>query len=1121
MLQIRLLGEFRLAADSQPLDTVLKPRLQVLLAFLLLHRHTPQPRQRLAFSFWPDSSEGQAFTNLRKLVFQLRQALPLIDAFLTTETHCLGWRNDAPFQLDVAELEQALDQLDRLELPAVETVGRVVALYRGELLPGCYDDWILPPRRALHERVVRGLERALTGLVAQHEYLAGLRAAEHLVRLDPLHEAGYRHLMHLRALSGDRAGALRVYHECVSVLDRELEVPPAAETRALYQQLLKSEPAPAQVADPVPAQEQVQAPLVGRKAEWQALQQAWQVVSRRGPHMVTLWGEAGVGKTRLVEELLRWARLRSGTVAYARAYAAEGALAYAPLAEWLRSEAVSRAVADLPELWQTELARLRPELLTENPRLPPPTPMTEDWQRQRFHEALARAVLAAPKPLLVALDDLQWCDGETLAWLRYLLHFDPQAPLLVVGTVRSEAVDDQHPLHALRRQLQRADRWTALELPPLDPAETVALAGHLAAADVTAWAAQLYQETEGNALFVVETVRAGLIGRRRATEAASPGDLPPTVQAVIEARLALLSPSARQLVQLAAATGRAFTLDLLAAAGDAGEDALVRDLDELWRRRIVRGQGDGYDFSHDKLREVAYAELSPMRRRRAHRRIAQALEQRHAADPREVAGLLAAHWEHAGERGRAASCALVAGDYALATYAPQQAQQQYARALALSDDAAVQLDALLGLSRAHFALEDFATAIVHAEQALALTAEPVPATAVAPRRAKLLHLLAEAWFARYDVDRCESYARAALTAADTIHDHETLCQSLSLLGQVCSARGDPEPELDLIDRALAICRQTGNRWREGRTLADLGWLQALRGEFGDAVTAAEAALACLATTDDRAGLAFAWNVLGRSQGGRGHYTAAFAAFANSHAIAAAIDHKFLLAQVPNMRGWLWQQLGDYSQALQLDREGVSLAQAWSKTPAEISAAINVALDTLHLGDPEQALAQLDAMRARIEQEAMGFHAWRWRLRLLEGRGWCYLALGQPQRSLELAQAAVTLAQATWSRKYVAAGLALRGRALAALEQPEAATAALAQAIALADQIGYQPLRWQRRGDLAQLYQATGRVADAEACTGEALGIVQAIAADLTDAALRAAFLDTPAVRTLQAAVALQ
>ena len=150
-------------------------------------------------------------------------------------------------------------------------------------------------------------------------------------------------------------------------------------------------------------------------------------------------------------------------------------------------------------------------------------------------------------------------------------------------------------------------------------------------------ARRIYTETEGIPLFVVETVRAGAsqwsgethatIFYRNAPQAGDRPPLPPRVYAVIAGRLAQLSAPARSLVGLAAVMGRAFTLDILLAAGNSDEESTVGVLDELWTKRIIRERGmNGYDFTHDKLREVAYAELSVPQRRLLHRRIAQALE---------------------------------------------------------------------------------------------------------------------------------------------------------------------------------------------------------------------------------------------------------------------------------------------------------------------------------------------------------------------------------------------------------------------------------------------------------------------------------------------------------------
>lgn len=383
MLQVTLLGEQAITDDVTGTVRTRSSRSIALVGFLVLHAGIPQTRQLIAGLFWPDSTDAQALTNLRRELHHLRQALGA-ETSLDVTSKDLCWRDTESCRVDVrtfgTEREAALAADAADDTPGILVhAAAALAHCRGDLLPGMYDDWLLEARSELQRQCVELCDVLCSARARTGDLLGAVDAARRRVGLAPLEEVGYRTLMQLQADCGDRAGAVSTYHHCASVLERELGLDPDQATRKTLQRLLARVPATTeQQPTKKPATEPMTEPtarrsglaaakLFGRATEFGRLQVIWQTAAAGRPSLCLVRGDAGVGKTRLVAEIADLARQQGAVVASSQCFGTSGRLALAPVADWLRNPAVQSATAALDPVWRVEVDRLVPSARERGP----------------------------------------------------------------------------------------------------------------------------------------------------------------------------------------------------------------------------------------------------------------------------------------------------------------------------------------------------------------------------------------------------------------------------------------------------------------------------------------------------------------------------------------------------------------------------------------------------------------------------------------------------------------------------------------------------------------------------------------------------------------------------------
>jgi DNA-binding SARP family transcriptional activator len=778
-LSIALLGPPRIEVDGRAWDVDTR-KATAMLAFLAVSGR-PQARTLLAELLWPGAAAERSRSALRRTLSTLRSALG--------EERLPSDRMMVALDLDGASFD--LLEFRRLvgaPQAGIEELTRAAALHQGELLDGFalrdsveFDDWQRGAQETVRRERAEALDRLADALALEGRFDEAIAAARERLALDSLHEPTHRRLINLYARAGRRGDALVQYRECVRELDRELGVAPLRETTDLYNAINGgSSPPPLPEEPPMPASE---LELTGRGGELDRLLGAHAAAIRDGA-LILIEGESGVGKTRLGEEARSAIAATGAPVLAVSSHPGEQTLAYGVLADLLRLSLAARE-GTLEAGLRAEAARLLPELGAA-----PGGSLAEPGARLRFLESAAQLVLGAfaQPPGLIWLDDLQWCDPASFEALSYMARRLEGHPVLLLGARRTDEPDDG------RIYARFAKLGERLVLARLGRADVISMA--LRRGLDQGAAERVFRESEGLPLFVSELLSAG-------------EDAPGGVRGALEARLDAVSDATAQALGAAALIGRTFDADTLRLSSGRSEEEVAAALEELVARGLIREGDAGYDFTHERLRELVAERVGLARRRLLHRRIAQALSSRHG-NP----SLIAQQLELAGEDTAAAAAHAEAGAQARA----------------------------LGAAR---------EAIVHLEAAIALGH---PDAAELAERIADLHVLRGGYG-----DALAAYAAAAAQeradAAGRI-EHK--------LGGVHERRG----EWELAERHYADALALGAD--EAAVQCDRSRVAWRRGELEQARALAFAALELAAARDDAAAAAQASNILGLVGCGREH-----------------------------------------------------------------------------------------------------------------------------------------------------------------------------------------------------------------------------------------------------------
>jgi DNA-binding CsgD family transcriptional regulator len=884
--------------------------------------------------------------------------------------------------------------------------------------------------------------------------------------------------------------------------------------------------------------------LVGRSRELSQLEDTLTIAQSGSGGCVIVAGEAGIGKSRLLAEIRNRAIARGFTVLVGRCFEQDMAFPYAPLIDILRTYFTPQTVSEILASFGSPTSgfvNLLPELAAHVSDQQPAAPLEPEAERRRLVEALGGFFLrqSEDQPLVLIVEDLHWSDAASLEFLLFLARRIAPYPLLLLLSYRST---ETHPeLMPLLAGLDREQMTQTLKLKPLSHSEVSQMLQAILnqpQAPSAEFVETVYNLTEGNPFFTEEIfsslTAAGDIyfaGGRWQRKPLSQIEIPDSVQRLVQQRLSQISQTARQLITLAAVSGRSFDFAVLQALTSQSDQDLLALVKELMvAQLVVEETAELFAFRHALTREALYVQLLARERKTLHGQIAQAIEHIHANTLETQLEALAYHFFEAAMWTKALEYTQRAGEKAQALYAPHAAIEQFTRALEAASRLSLTPPSHLYRLRgqAFDTLGEFDRARVDYEAALQT------ARTAGDQRAEWQALLdlALLWASR-DYERTGDYCRQALTLAHFIGDQAILGHSLNRLGNWYMNSGQPFEALGYHQNALNLFEALADRPGIAATLDLLAMTSNQCGDVAGTVAYYERAIPILRDLNDhqtlassltmlsvyslnealvreaielardidwRAGEAYALQYLGMLLAYRGDYGPGLIAAQSGLELARAIDHRLWQAWGDLTVGHIYLELLALDEAYQHLESGRAIAtEVGSSFMTKFAAGLLASVCILQ-GRPDEAAVLLPE---RLPEPALG-------LDFTIAKATMELALvrHQPSQALHVLDSPDFPDRVNWlggMAFFYGSVIHLRGEALMLLGRLEEAEATLQSILDLYLEQGLRMGLWQIQLSLGKLYQAAADNERAETAFAAARTLVEELAATVADDSLRENF----------------